>query len=77
MGSLGGYVLVGFRRRVGDDGREPPRYTGAGRARGAWTVVPLLIVAVLFLVTARYIYGIEGHRLSAEALEVTVVGHQR
>ena len=76
VGGLGVYVLVRFRRRLGDDGQEPPQVYGSRQIEMAWTVVPLLIVAVLFLVTARYIYGIEGHRLPADALEVTVVGHQ-
>lgn len=31
---------------------------------------------MLFLVTARYIYGIERQTPRADALEVTIVGHQ-
>jgi cytochrome c oxidase subunit 2 len=49
---------------------------GSHQIEVAWTVVPLLIVVVLFLVTARYIYGIERRPASANALEVTIVGHQ-
>ncbi|HUK63799.1 MAG TPA: c-type cytochrome, partial [Dongiaceae bacterium] len=41
-----------------------------------WTVVPLLIVIVLFLVTARYIWGIERRPAAPGSLELTVVGHQ-
>ena len=73
---LGVYSLVRFRRRRGDDGREPPQVYGSRQIELAWTVVPLLIVAVLFLVTARYIYSIEGRQPAADALEVTIVGHQ-
>src|SRR5262249_8155699 len=76
VGGLAVYVLVRFRRRVGDDGQEPPQIYGSRQIEMAWTVVPLLIVAVLFLVTARYIYGIEGYRSPADALEVTVGGRQ-
>ena len=76
VGGLGVYVLVQFRRRRGDDGREPPQVYGSRQIELAWTVVPLLIVAVLFLVTARYIFGIERRQPPADALEVTVVGHQ-
>ncbi len=76
VAGLGVYVLVRFRRRRGDDGREPPQVYGSRQIELAWTVVPLLIVAVLFLVTARYIFGIEGRHLPADALEVTIVGHQ-
>lgn len=70
------YVLLRFRRRRGDDGREPPQVYGSRQIELAWTVVPILIVVVLFLVTARYIFAIEGRPQSPEALEVTIVGHQ-
>jgi cytochrome c oxidase subunit II len=70
------YALVRFRRRRGDDGQEPPQVYGSRQIELAWTVVPLLIVAVLFLVTARYIYGIEQRQPPVDALQVTVIGHQ-
>ena len=70
------YALVRFRRRRGDDGREPPQVYGSHQIELAWTVVPLLIVVVLFLVTARYIYRIEWRPQPDDAPEVTIVGHQ-
>jgi len=70
------YALVRFRRRRDDDGREPPQVYGSHQIELAWTVVPILIVIVLFLVTARYIYGIERQLPPGDALEVTIVGHQ-
>ena len=76
VAGLGAYALVRFRRRRGDDGREPPQVYGSRQIELAWTVVPLLIVVVLFLVTARYIYGIERRAQPPGALEVTIVGHQ-
>ena len=42
----------------------------------AWTVVPVLIVFVLILVTARTIYDVQGAVPPAGALNVTVIGHQ-
>ena len=70
------YSIIRFRRRRGEDEREPPQVYGSNQIELAWTVVPVLIVFVLFLATARYIFGIEGHEPSPQALRVTVVGHQ-
>ena len=76
VSSLAAYALIRFRRRRNDDGHEPPQVYGSQQIELAWTVVPLLIVVVLFLVTARYIYGVERRAQPADALEVTIVGHQ-
>jgi cytochrome c oxidase subunit 2 len=70
------YSIIRFRRRRGEDEREPPQVYGSNQIELAWTVVPVLIVFVLFLATARYIFGIEGHEAPSQALQVTVVGHQ-
>jgi len=70
------YAIVRYRRRPGDDGREPPQVYGSAQIELAWTVVPFLIVIVLFLTTARYIFAIEGRAPTPGALEVTIVGHQ-
>jgi cytochrome c oxidase subunit 2 len=76
VAGLAVYILVRFRSRAGDERREPPQVYGSDRIELAWTVVPFLIVVVLFLVTARYIYGIERRPQPPEALEVAVVGYQ-
>jgi cytochrome c oxidase subunit II len=70
------YAIVRYRRRPGDDGREPPQVYGSTQIELAWTVVPFLIVIVLFLTTARYIFAIERHAAPPDALEVTIVGNQ-
>jgi len=70
------YAIVRYRRRPGDDGREPPQVYGSTQIELAWTVVPFLIVIVLFLTTARYIFVLERHAAPPDALEVTVVGNQ-
>ena len=70
------YSLVRFRRRRGDEAREPPQIYGSNQIELAWTVVPILIVVILFLATARYIFGIQGMQPSPNALEATIVGHQ-
>lgn len=43
------YSIVKFRRRSDDDGREPPQVYGSTQIELAWTVIPVLIVVVLFL----------------------------
>ena len=70
------YTLIRFGRRSTNPQAEPAQVYGSTQIELAWTVVPLLIVVVLFLVTARYIYGIERRPQPPDALELTVVGHQ-
>jgi len=70
------YSVVKYRRREGDDGREPPQIYGSNQVELAWTVIPVLIVVVLFLATARVIHALEDARFPTGTTEVTVVGHQ-
>jgi cytochrome c oxidase subunit 2 len=42
----------------------------------AWTVIPILIVVILFLATARVVAGIQNTTRPGNAVEVTVIGHQ-
>jgi cytochrome c oxidase subunit 2 len=70
------YSVVKFRRRAGDDNREPPQVYGSDQLELAWTVLPILIVVVLFLTSARVIHSVEDAREPANAIKVTVVGHR-
>jgi cytochrome c oxidase subunit 2 len=70
------YSIVKFRGRATDSGREPAQVYGSTQIELAWTVIPVLIVAVLFLATARVIHAIQDAPKSAAALDVTVIGHQ-
>src|SRR5271169_1501028 len=70
------YSVVKFRDRAGDAGREPAQVYGSTQIELAWTVIPVLIVAVLFLATARVIHAIQDAPKPAAALDVTVIGHQ-
>jgi cytochrome c oxidase subunit II len=76
VSSLLVYSAVKFRKRVDDDGREPAQVYGSNQLELAWTVIPVLIVVVLFLTTARVIHGIQDARRPRGAIEVTAVGHQ-
>ena len=74
--SLLAYAVVKFRRRPGSDVREPAQVYGSTQLELAWTVIPVLIVVVLFLATARVIVAIQRAPRPGNAIEVTVIGHQ-
>jgi len=74
--SLLTYVIVIFRSRPSDTTQEPAQVYGSTQIELAWTVIPILIVVVLFLATARVIHGIQDAPKPATALDVTAVGHQ-
>lgn len=70
------YAVIRFRRRADDDGTEPPQVYGSGPLETAWTTVPILIVLVLTLTTARVIHEIQNARKPSDALDVVITGHQ-
>jgi cytochrome c oxidase subunit 2 len=76
VGSLLLYSIVKFRRPAEDDGREPVQIYGSNQVELAWTVIPILIVLVLFLATARVIHAVQDARMPPDATEVVAVGHQ-
>jgi len=69
------YAIIRYRRGPGDDGSEPPQVYGSTQIELAWTVVPFLIVIVLFLTTTRYIFAIEERPPTPNAVEVAIVGN--
>jgi cytochrome c oxidase subunit 2 len=74
--SLLSYVVVKFRSRAADREREPAQVYGSTQIELAWTIIPILIVVVLFLATARVIHAIQDAPKPAEAVQVTAIGHQ-
>ncbi|MFY9688383.1 MAG: cytochrome c oxidase subunit II [Candidatus Acidiferrales bacterium] len=70
------YSIVRYRRRDGGDHREPPQVYGSNQIELAWTVIPVLIVLVLFLATARVIHSVQDAAERHGSIEVTVIGHQ-
>jgi cytochrome c oxidase subunit II len=70
------YVIFKFGRKSGDSGREPAQVYGSTQIELAWTVIPVLIVVMLFAATARVIHAIQDAPKPPAALEVTVIGHQ-
>jgi cytochrome c oxidase subunit 2 len=70
------YSVVKFRKRINDDGREPPQVYGSNQVELAWTVIPLLIVMALFMATARVVATIQKAGRPANAIQVIAIGHQ-
>jgi cytochrome c oxidase subunit II len=70
------FVIVKFRARGSEADHEPAQVYGSVQVELAWTVIPVLIVVVLFLTTARIIFAIQDAPRPASALDVTVIGHQ-
>lgn len=70
------YVVIKFRARGPDAQHEPPQVYGSLQVELAWTVIPVLIVVVLFLTTARIIFAIQDAPKPKSALDVIVIGHQ-
>lgn len=70
------YAIVKFRKRPGDDGREPPQVYGSNQVEIAWTVIPILIVVALFMATARVIASVQKAFRTPNAIEVIAIGHQ-
>lgn len=76
VASLFVYVVVRFRQRDPADDSEPPQIYGSTQIELAWTVIPILIVVVLFLTTARILFAIQDQKMPESAVTVDVVGHQ-
>ncbi len=75
------YCLFRFRRRTDIPEGDPPQVYGSNPIEIAWTVGPLLIVFVLFMIVVRYVGEInagarEPPPKDSKWVYVTVVGHQ-
>jgi cytochrome c oxidase subunit 2 len=70
------YAVVKFRNKDANTNREPAQVYGSTQIELAWTIIPILIVVVLFLATARVIHAIQDAPKPATAVEVTAIGHQ-
>jgi cytochrome c oxidase subunit 2 len=70
------YVVIRYRQRPSDSGREPAQVYGSNQIELSWTVIPILIVVMLFLTTTRVILDTQASPKPSDALDVTVIGHQ-
>lgn len=76
VAGLMAYTIFKFRRKPGDDSTEPPQVYGSNQIEIAWTVIPLLIVFVLIMVTARVVSAVQNAGFPSDAIHATVIGHQ-
>jgi len=76
VASLLVYAIVKFRATPANVDREPAQVYGSTQIELAWTIIPILIVVVLFAATARVIHAIQDAPMPPTSVEVTVIGHQ-
>ena len=70
------YSILKFRARPAGSDVEPAQVYGSTQIELAWTIIPTLVVVVLFLATARVLHAVQDAPMPASAVEVTVIGHQ-
>jgi cytochrome c oxidase subunit 2 len=70
------YSISKFRANSANANREPAQVYGSTQIELAWTIIPILIVVVLFLATARVIHAVQDAPEPAGAVQVTAIGHQ-
>ena len=70
------YTIFRFRARKEDEGKEPPQNYGSDPVEVAWTVAPMIIVFILFLITLRSILVIDKTERPPDSVHVRVIGHQ-
>jgi len=69
------WCIIKYRQSPDDD-TEAPQVYGSNPIELAWTIIPTVIVFILFLVSARTIFEIDHTSPPPGSLEITVVGHQ-
>ncbi len=67
-------IVGGIRDRNHDE--EPPQTHGNLKLEVAWTVIPLIILAILLVPTLAAIYQLDGFAAPDDAIEVNVIGRQ-
>jgi cytochrome c oxidase subunit 2 len=70
------YSILKFRATSANANSEPAQVYGSTQIELAWTIIPILIVVVLFVATARVLHAIQDAPMPASTVEVTVIGHQ-
>jgi cytochrome c oxidase subunit 2 len=70
------YVLIRFRKRIGDDS-IPEQVQGNHILEIIWTVVPIILLLVIAVPTVKYTFKhATDYRKDKDAIHIQVVGHQ-
>ena len=67
--------IIRWRRRPGDD-TPPEQIHGNNRLEIIWTVLPILLVTVIFILTVRTVQAVAPPSPQASDLNVHVIGHR-
>jgi cytochrome c oxidase subunit 2 len=72
------FALLRYRHRPSnsESGQEPAQIYGSNQIELSWTVIPILIVVILFLATTRVVFSTQRAPKPAESIDVIVIGHQ-
>jgi cytochrome c oxidase subunit 2 len=68
------YALIRYRAKPNTP--EPRQRFGSKPLEALWTAVPLLVVAILFVVTIRTVHSIDALRNPGRSPDLVITGHQ-
>jgi len=68
------YIIIRYRKRPGDDG-EPRQDFGSVKVEIIWTVIPALIVGVLFFLTVKTMLAVDPPKGDRKP-DIVIIGHQ-
>ena len=68
------YIIIRFRRKPGDNS-DPEPYFGSLTAEIVWTVLPVIIVGIIFFYTVRTMYAVHPPT-GGEDPDIHIIGHQ-
>lgn len=69
------YVLIRFRKRKGVE-RTPSKSEGSWKAEVTWTVIPIILLAILAVPTVTYTFDLADVPDKEEAVYIKVTGYQ-
>jgi len=67
-------IIIKFRKKPGDDS-EPKQNFGSTKVEIIWTVIPLIVVVIIFFFTVKTMHAVDPRTGSREP-DIVVIGHQ-